>query len=68
MSFLQHLKRSSNHIDTRWVVKQNSKGFIREVKQVFNPEEYKKFKNSRVLLNKEELIKILEEDKNKKMK
>lgn len=68
MNFLQHLKRSSNHIDTRWIVKHNKSGFIREIKQVFNPEEYKENKYRRSLLNKEELIKILEEDKNKKTK
>jgi len=66
MSFLQHLKRTSNHIETRWVVKRNSKGVIREVKQVFDPEDYKKCKNRRILFNKEELIKILELEKNKK--
>ncbi len=53
-------------LDTRWIVKTHPKSDkIREVKQIFNPEEYKRTKNARELYNKDELIKILEDDKKK---
>jgi|TARA_R100001530_G_scaffold132085_1_gene104191 hypothetical protein len=68
MSYLEFLKRSKNHTDTRWVVKYNAKGLIKEVKQIYKPSEYyaenkHKGKNARPLHNKNALIKILEDDK-----
>ena len=70
MSYLEFLKRSKNHSDTRWVVKYNTKGFINEVKQVYKPSEYYSFnlhkgKVARTLHNKNALIKILEDDKSR---
>ena len=65
MSFLIHLKRANISSDIRWIVKyENSK--IKEVKQIFNPDEYKSNRNSREMYNRIELIKILENDKEKK--
>ena len=68
MSYLEFLKRSKNHIDTRWIVKYTKKGLIEEVKQIYKPSEYyssnlHKGKNARSLHNKNALIKILENDK-----
>jgi len=64
MSYLLHLKRTKMHPSERWIVKTNDKsGKIREVKLIFNPEEYQKGKNPRQLYNQQELIKILENDK-----
>ena len=68
MSYLRHLKRSDNHVETRWIVKYNKKGLVREVKQIYNPSEYYGFnlhkgENARPLHNKNALIKILEKDK-----
>jgi|TARA_R100001163_G_C4919732_1_gene100476 hypothetical protein len=66
MSYLKHLKKTAMDLDTRWIVKTHPKSDkIREVKQIFNPEEYKRTKNARELYNKDELIKILEDDKKK---
>ena len=70
MSFLAHLKRIDNHNETRWIVKYDKKGRIREVKQIYKPSEYyadnkHKGKNARPLHNKNALIKILEDDKEK---
>ena len=49
---------------TRWIVKLNTKtGKVREVKEIFNPEEYVKSKKHRELYTQKELIKILEDDK-----
>lgn len=66
MSYLTHLKRSQIASDTRWIVKRNkTTGKVREVKQIFSPAEYSRFKKARTLYNKEQLIKILEDDKKK---
>ena len=69
-SYLQHLKKSKNHVDTRWIVKYDKKGKVREVKQIYKPSEYyamnlHKGKNARPLHNKNALIKILDDDKEK---
>ena len=71
MSYLTHLKRVDNHIDTRWIVKYNTKGLVREVKQIYKPSEYyasnlHRGKNARPLHNKNALIKILEDDKGRR--
>ena len=71
MSYLEFLKRSKNHTDTRWIVKYDKKGFVREVKQIYKPSEYyaenkHRGKNARPLHNKNALIKILEDDKAKR--
>tara|TARA_R110002110_G_scaffold82730_4_gene215150 strand:+ start:447 stop:665 length:219 start_codon:yes stop_codon:yes gene_type:complete len=71
MSYLLHLKKTSNESDTRWIVKYNKKGLVKEVKQVYKPSEYyamnkHKGKNARPLHNKNALIKILEDDKAKR--
>ena len=68
MSYLEFLKRSKNHIDTRWIVKYDKKGAVKEVKQIYKPSEYyaankHKGDNARHLHNKNALIKILENDK-----
>ena len=71
MSYLEFLKRSKNHTYTRWIVKYNTKGFVREVKQIYKPSEYyaankHKGDNARPLHNKNVLIKILESDKSRR--
>jgi hypothetical protein len=71
MSYLEFLKRSKNHTDTRWVVKYNKKGLVIEVKQVYKPSEYyamnkHKGEGARPLHNKNALIKILQNDKSTK--
>ena len=71
MSYLTHLKRVDNHIDTRWIVKYTTKGLVREVKQIYKPSEYyasnlHRGENARPLHNKNALIKILEDDKERR--
>jgi len=71
MSYLTHLKRYEHSEDTRWIVKYNSKSIVREVKQIYKPSEYYAFnlhkgKNARPLHNKNALIKILEDDREKR--
>jgi hypothetical protein len=70
MSFLTHLKKTIHDDDIRWIVKYNKKDRVREVKQIYKPSEYyaankHKGKNARPLHNKNALIKILENDKQK---
>ena len=71
MSFLHHIKRVSLNDNERWIIKYDSKDLIREVKQIYKPSEYyalnlHKGKNARPMHNKSALIKILEEDKQKR--
>ena len=63
MSYLSHLKRNKHHHSSRWIVKYDDDGLVREVKLIYSPEEYRSFKNARKLNTKEGLIKILENDK-----
>lgn len=65
MSFLNHLKRANISSEIRWIVKYENFKII-EVKQIFNPDEYKDNKKAREMYNRIELIKILENDKEKK--
>ena len=70
MSYLTHLKKTISPDDTRWIVKYNKKGFVREVKLIYKPSEYyamnlHRGENARPLHNKNALIKILEDDKKK---
>jgi len=67
MSYLTHLKRNKLHYSSRWICKYNDKGLIKEVKLIYSPEEYRKFKNSKPLNTQEGLIKVLEADKLKRV-
>ena len=65
MSYLQLLKRNKFDGDARWIVKWegDNEDLVREVKLIWDPEQYKDFTRSRKLRTQEELIKILEYDK-----
>ena len=67
MSYLTHLKRTKMHYSERWVVKLDDDDLIREVKLIFNPEEYRKSSKPRTLNTQEGLIKILENDKKRRL-
>ena len=66
MSYLSHLKRNHHHYSSRWIVKYDDDGLVREVKLIYSPEEYRTFKNARKLNTKEGLIKILDNDKERR--
>jgi hypothetical protein len=71
MSYLTHLKRNKQHYSSRWIVKyinNDTNNLIREVKLIFNPEEYRKSLRSRTLNTQDGLIKILENDKARRNK
>ena len=68
-----HLKRSTHCPSCRWIVKRDSKtNLVREVKLVYNPDEYnrdnaKRYGNkARKLYTRKGLIKVLETDKEKR--
>ena len=66
MTYLTYLKRTNMHHSSRWIVKYNDDGLVREVKLIFNPEEYRKCKRPRTLNTQNGLIKILENDKERR--
>lgn len=67
MSYLAHLKRTKMHHSNRWVVKYDDIDLIREVKLIYSPEEYRALKKPRTLNTQEGLIKILENDKARRL-
>ena len=60
MSYLKYLKRNKMHYLNRWIVKYDNNQKVREVKLIFNPEEYRKGKKARPLHTQNGLIKILD--------
>ena len=67
MSYLTHLKRNKHHHSSRWIVKFDDDDLVREVKLIFNPEEYRQGSRARKLNTQEGLIKILENDKKRRL-
>ena len=67
MSYLAHLKRNKMHYSSRFIVKYNDDNLVREVKLIFDPEEYRKVKRPRSLNTQDGLIKILENDKKRRL-
>jgi len=67
MSYLAHIKRNKMHYSSRWIVKYDDNNLVREVKLIFNPEEYRKVKRPRSLNTQDGLIKILENDKKRRL-
>ena len=67
MSYLTHLKRKKHHYSSRWIVKYNDEDLVREVKLIYSPEEYRKSSRARTLNTQEGLIKILENDKRRRL-
>jgi hypothetical protein len=67
MSYLSHLKRSKMHYSERWIVKYDNDNLVREVKLIYSPDEYRKCKRPRPLNTQEGLIKILENDKERRL-
>jgi hypothetical protein len=66
MSYLTHLKRTKMHYSSRWIVKYDE-DLIKEVKLIFNPEEYRIMKGAKPLHTQNGLIKILENDKERRL-
>ena len=63
MDYLQFLKRNKLHRSNRWIVKYDKNDKVREVKLIFNPDEYRQMKRPRELHTQKQLIKILTKNK-----
>lgn len=66
MSYLKHIKKKKLHHSCRWIVKYDDDNLVREVKLIFNPEEYRKFSTAKPLKTQDGLIKILDNDKQRR--
>ena len=66
MSYLDHLIRFDYPVDTRWIIKTKPNGTIREVKQIYSPEEYSNNKRTRVLHDQGTVIEILKKERSNK--
>jgi hypothetical protein len=66
MSYLTHLKKTKMHHSSRWIVKYDN-DLVKEVKLIYSPEEYRSFKKARTLNTQKGLIKILENDKERRL-
>ena len=62
IDYLGFLRNHKMHYKSRWVVKYNAKELIKEVKLIFNPERYRKRPNAKKLHTQKGLIKILQND------
>tara|TARA_R100000742_G_C4277632_1_gene99685 strand:+ start:586 stop:843 length:258 start_codon:yes stop_codon:yes gene_type:complete len=67
IDYLSFLKSRKLHYKSRWIVKYGTKGLVREVKLIFNPEEYRKGKRAKKLNTQYGLIKILENDRKRRL-
>ena len=67
MSYLTHLKKNKMHYTSRWIVKYNEDNLVREVKLIYSPDEYRKSKKARTLNTQDGLIKILQNDKKRRL-
>ena len=67
MSYLKHIKKNKLHHSTRWIVKFDVDNLVKEVKLIFNPEEYRKSAKARTLKTQDGLIKILENDRERRI-
>ena len=66
IDYLGFLRNHKMHYKSRWVVKFNAKDLIKEVKLIFDPERYRKRANAKRLHTQKGLIKILENDKERR--
>ena len=62
MSLRTTLKKNKTVRGRRWTIRKNEQGFVSEVKMIFKPEEYEKFKSARTMYGDKALLEILEKD------
>ena len=66
MSLRQQLKKQGTVRGRRWTIRRNSEDVLTEVKMIYNPEEYKKYKTARKMYGDKALLAILEKEYEKK--
>jgi len=59
----QQLKKNKTVRGRRWTIRKDKDGLLSEVKMIFKPEEYVKFKSARTMYGDKDLLNILEKDK-----
>ena len=62
MSLRTTLKKNKTVRGRRWTIRKNEEGFVSEVKMIFKPGEYEKFKSARTMYGDKALLEILEKD------
>ena len=66
MSLRTQLRSSKTVRGRRWTIRMDSKGIITEVKMIYNPQEYGKYKDAKPMIGDKALLKLLEQDYEKK--
>ena len=66
MSLRQTLKRNKTVRGRRWTLRTDAQGLVTEVKMIFKPDEYEKYKSARTMYGDKDLLNILEENYEKK--
>tara|TARA_B110000908_G_C10230319_1_gene440223 strand:- start:1025 stop:1261 length:237 start_codon:yes stop_codon:yes gene_type:complete len=66
MTLRQQLKKNKTVRGRRWTVREGKDGFITDVKMIFKPEEYEKFKSARTMYGDKDLLNLLEQNYEKK--
>jgi hypothetical protein len=66
MSFIKTFLKTDTYPLRRWIVKKDKEGLIREVKCIFNPDEYSKSLNARTMYGDKRLKEILIKEKEKR--
>mgnify|MGYP003647704394 FL=1 len=66
MSLRITLRKNKTVRGRRWTVRQDRDGGVTEVKMIFKPDEYIKFKSARTMYGDKALLQILEENYEKK--
>ena len=66
MTLRTQLKNNKTVRGRRWTVRRDSQDNIIEVKMLYNPHEYEKYKNAKPMFGDKALLKLLEKDYEKK--
>tara|TARA_R100000781_G_scaffold25558_1_gene18799 strand:- start:282 stop:494 length:213 start_codon:yes stop_codon:yes gene_type:complete len=66
MSLRKQLKKDKTVRGRRWTIRKDKDDNLTEVKMIFKPEEYSKYKNAREMYGDKALLEILEKDYEKK--
>ena len=66
MSFIKTFLKTDTYPLRRWIVKKDKQGLIREIKCIFNPEQYSKAENAKPMYGDRKLKEILVKDKEKR--
>ena len=66
MSLRTTLRNNKTVRGRRWTIRKDKEGFVSEVKMIFKPEEYEKFKSARTMYGDKDLLNLLEQNYEKK--